>query len=405
MNSTSDKVRELYQRYPYPPRESGMSIDPYIDYILSFSARERQHSPTFLDAGCGTGASLLGAALLHKELQVFGCDFNPEGLAAIRHDVEELGLKNVTLKQVDLLDFPHDFGPERGFDVIFCTGVIHHTPDPLAILKNLASRLAPQGVLRLMVYARKGRADLYRFADTVKSVMRPQQSLEDRLFMAKSLMRELEAAGQLKGYPPPSLRGILSDSNHIGMEEFADRFVHPHDVPYDLPTLREHIEASGLKLFRWFEHRSWELSELLPEEAEFPDDRWERYAVVEELFDRDQYDVYLVRPEFEPKEVSFDLDLPLRLNPQARFTETTARGIGETQTLQLLFEPSEEISVQQGYICRALSRRTASLRELLQEWNFELDKHWFESARYLFERDYLFNPHRNSNTPTAEHPP
>jgi hypothetical protein len=191
---------------------------------------------------------------------------------------------------------------------------------------------------------------------------------------------------------PPSLRGVLADSNEIGATEFADRFLHPHDVPYDLATLREHIDRSGLRFLGWFEERSWDLGELLGEQPEFPQDPWERFSIVEDLFDRDQYDLYLVRPEFEVKRVEFSPSLPLRLNPQVRFTETTVRGIGNEQSAQLLFEPAKELTLEQGYIARALARRTASLRELLAEWKFEETPQWLESTRILFAQGYLYNP-------------
>lgn len=393
MTRTSQRVRDLYKKYPYPPREPGTSLDPYIDYILSFSAETSSHQPSFLDAGCGTGNCVLGAALLDRGLQVYGCDFNPEGLAQIQEDVEELGLTNVTLREVDLMDFPKDFGPSRGFDVIYCTGVIHHTPDPLAVLKKLATRLAPQGVLRLMVYAERGRADLYRFADVVKSLVAPEDSLDKKLVVAKELMNEL--AKVTSDNPAPSLRGPFENSHHTSLEEFADRYLHPHDIPYNLATLQEHIEASGLNFLGWFESRSWDLQELLPElfaRGDFPEDPWERFEIVEELFDRDQYDLYLVRPEFRQRSLEFHWDLPVRLNPQVHLTESSFRGMGYQYSVKLLFEPEERLQLHQARVAKALSNRTASLRQLLEEWNQPESAEWFQAGFYLFSRDLIYSP-------------
>lgn len=391
----SDRVREFYERFPYPPKEPGMSVDPYLDYILSFRAKPPSSRPTFLDAGCGTGSNLLGAAVLHRGLDIFGCDFNEDALEFVQNEVEFIGASNVELRRVDLLNIPQGFGPEGGFDIIFCTGVIHHTSDPLGVLKSLADRLAPQGILRLMVYARPGREPLYRFADTVSRMADSESSWDVRYQLAKSLMDELHEAGENQGVAPPALRGLFEGSHQLSPEEFADRYLNPQDKPYDLSTLQNHIEAAGLKFLRWFEERSWDLDELLPEQAragEFPTDPWQRFRLVEELYDRDQYDLFLVKPGFEPRRTTLDWDTPLRINPQTKFTETTFRGIGSEQSIRLLFEPSEDLTVQQGFLLRNLSRRTLSLSELLLEFRMEATSEWFEAARHLWERQYLYSP-------------
>lgn len=394
MNQTSEKVRELYERFPYPPREPQESLDPYLDYIMSFTGLKRDHAPTFLDAGCGTGSCALGAAVLHGNVQVFACDFNQAGLDAIQDDIDSMELPNIGVHKLDLLNIPEDFGPERGFDVIYCMGVIHHTPDPAGILKSLAARLAPQGVLRLMVYAQTGRHDLYRFARIAKALHGDKKvAYEDRIVAAKSLMTELEGVTAKQGFAVPTLRGILSDSNAVSIEEFADRYLHPHDVPYTLNTLREHIEGAGLRFFRWFESRHWDLKELLPEaygRGDFPEDQWEQYSIVEDLFDRDQYDCYVVGPDFVPNDGPLTWDCPIKLNPQVHFTEVSYRGFGMEHRARLLFYPEEQISPIQAKILKAVSREGQTLSALLEDWNQPKQEHILKEARWLLERDLLF---------------
>ena len=395
-NQTSEKVRALYEKYPYPPRAPGESVDPYVDYMLGFSRVPLRHSPTFLDAGCGTGACALGAAVLNKNLQVFACDFNQSGLDAIEDDIDELGLNNIELRRLDLLDLPEDFGPERGFDVIYCMGVIHHTPDPAGVLKALAGRLAPQGVMRLMVYADKGRHALYRFAGAVQSLpLSDEATTDERVMAAKSLLMELESVTARQGYPVPSLRGILADSNSVSLEEFVDRYLHPHDEPYNLGLLREHIEAAGLKFHRWFESRYWDLEELLPEASErgdFPTDDWQRFEIVEELFDRDQYDCYLVKPGFLANDGPLTLDCSIKLSPQVHLTEVSYRGFGLEHKARVLFYPDESLSLEQAKILKAVAKQARTLKELLSEWGVENERLWLNEASWLLRRDYLFRP-------------
>ena len=49
----------------------------------------------------------------------------------------------------------------RSFDLVVCTGVLHHLPDPDDGLRALRDVLRPGGAMRLMVYARYGRAGIY----------------------------------------------------------------------------------------------------------------------------------------------------------------------------------------------------------------------------------------------------
>ena len=54
---------------------------------------------------------------------------------------------------------------KRYFDLIVCTGVLHHLADPDAGLRALRSVLNPKGAMYLMVYAPYGRTGVYMLQD------------------------------------------------------------------------------------------------------------------------------------------------------------------------------------------------------------------------------------------------
>ena len=181
----------------------------------------------------------------------------------------------------------------------------------------------------------------------------------------------------------------------MSLEEFVDRYLHPHDEPYNLGLLREHIEAAGLKFHRWFESRYWDLEELLPEatgRGDFPTDDWQRFEIVEELFDRDQYDCYLVKPGFLANDGPLTLDCSIKLSPQVHLTEVSYRGFGLEHKARVLFYPDESLSLEQAKILKAVAKQARTLKELLSEWGVENERLWLNEASWLLRRDYLFRP-------------
>ena len=53
--------------------------------------------------------------------------------------------------RADLLDLPPDLARER-FDAVFSFGVLHHTGDTHAALRNVAALVAPDGILFVYLY-------------------------------------------------------------------------------------------------------------------------------------------------------------------------------------------------------------------------------------------------------------
>lgn len=392
MDEVTRRVRSLYEAYPYPERMPGGASDAYLDMLLAFTEQPPQRRCSFLDAGCGTGVNLLGAAMLYPHFDVYGCDLNRVALSAIENDLREHGLHNVELRELDLVDLPEEFGPPQGFDVIYCTGVLHHLVDPRRALRRLADRLAPQGVLRLMVYSEQGRVDLYRFARVAQRLWPEQKWGNDRLQLARALMAELER----QPTTPPPLRGTWSDALTAGDAEFADRYLHPHDHPYSPAALRELLESCQLRVLDWFEPRDWQLESLLPEFAASPDaprEFWERVELIDQLFERPKFDLYLVGPEFRERHAVVSEETLLSTSPQLFLEQVTVRGNPLAQAARLRLGEIEPLSRSEGRLLAALGRRFASLAELHQEWGELLGASALEEAEGLLRRGFLYAPH------------
>ena len=95
-------------------------------------------TPSFLDAGCGTGNDL---QLIYQKTGWLGsgCDGSVAMIAETK--------KKLPDADVRLADFDTVFPFAESFDTVYTHDVIHHLKSPELFFKNLYDHLAPSGVL------------------------------------------------------------------------------------------------------------------------------------------------------------------------------------------------------------------------------------------------------------------
>jgi ubiquinone/menaquinone biosynthesis C-methylase UbiE len=99
-----------------------------------------------LDCGSGGGdVSVIVAELVTPSGQVLGIDRDAAQVEAATRRIDNLGLSNVRFETGDLSSPPD--GP---FDAIVGRLVLMYQPDPEAVLRVLADRLAPGGVMAFL---------------------------------------------------------------------------------------------------------------------------------------------------------------------------------------------------------------------------------------------------------------
>jgi hypothetical protein len=132
----------------------------------------------------------------------------------------------------------------RTFDLVVCTGVLHHLPDPDQGLCALRDVLRPSGAMRLMVYARYGRAGIY--------MMQEYCRLLGITVSAKDL-RDLGATIEALPANHP-LSGVLRRTTDFRWPEaMADALLHPQDRAYAVPELYAWLDRCGMSFGRWIE--------------------------------------------------------------------------------------------------------------------------------------------------------
>ena len=121
----------------------------YSNYIESMPVAGFD-GKVILDYGCGPGHDLVGFAERSKPQRLIGMDVSPSSLAESRQRMAlHSGDVELVLVSEDARRLPLENG---SVDVIHSSGVLHHTPDPGAVMREFHRIMRPGGIVQIMVY-------------------------------------------------------------------------------------------------------------------------------------------------------------------------------------------------------------------------------------------------------------
>jgi SAM-dependent methyltransferase len=244
---TDMDVQRFYEAYPYPPPVG--SLDQYrrmwqeplrrrADHHLFWPARPFRETFSVLVAGCGTSQAAKHA-VRWPSAQVTGIDVSATSVSCTEQLKRQHQLHNL---QVHQLPIERAGELETTFDLIVCTGVLHHLSDPDAGLRALRSVLAPDGAMHLMVYAPYGRAGIYLLQDFCRRVGIRATDAE-----IENLIAALKALPP--GHPLANLLREAPDFQHAAA--IADALLHPQDRAYSVPQFFDFLQQGDLTFGRW----------------------------------------------------------------------------------------------------------------------------------------------------------
>jgi SAM-dependent methyltransferase len=222
-----------------------------------------------LVAGCGT-MQAAWFAFTNRQCNVVGVDLSEESLAHTRYLQEKHDLKNLHLYRGDLREV-HELGAV--FDLVVCTGVLHHLNDPDAGMRALASVMTPHAALACMVYGATRRVGVYMMQEAFRRI--GVQPDADGVAFARRALSAMPDWHYVHWY----LR-LAPELEHD--EALADTFLHPQDRAYTVPQLLALTEENGLHFQGWFENSvyypegsPWLMPELAARVASLsPRDQW-----------------------------------------------------------------------------------------------------------------------------------
>ncbi len=354
MDAVTTRVREQYERFPYPAGAPALRVAGDVRLLLSLGALDRPRGGTLraLDAGCGRGVGVLGQATLQPDVQFLGIDLSRAALSDASREAVRRGLSNVRFEEVDLMTLDGLESPAGGFDAIFSSGVIHHLSDPAAGLRNLASVLAPHGVISLMVYGARGREPLQRVVRALQRLAPRSLPLDERVNIARAL---------LAAFPSdPIGSGPWRDAARLPDAEIVDRYLNAHEENYDVAGLMQLVESAGLRFLRWSQPGEWEADAptLAPHWSKLsPLERWQ---VIEEVTWRPRLECVLGHVANEPRPPLSRAGLAaaaLRVNPEVTFRieKRNLAGLQRTERIGWRMRAEEPVDVPKGALAQALT--------------------------------------------------
>lgn len=251
MEDVSTLVARQYEAFAYPQPFADIAEeiakgyqqvgDPAL-YGPVLWPRGRPERPLkILVAGCGTVQAAY-TAYMSPDDEVVGIDLSEASLAHERFLQERHALGNLKLFKGNLLEVA---GLGTRFDVILCTGVLHHMADPGAGLAALREVLAPDGVMVLMLYGQTVRTGVYMLQDALRRMHLAQD--EQGVAQVRRILRELPGRHYAQDYIRAA--GELRHDAAI-----VDTFLHPQDRAYTVPQVLKLVDDAGLGFQNWVDN-------------------------------------------------------------------------------------------------------------------------------------------------------
>ena len=204
----TERVKSFYEDTPFPNYDD-------VDDIRSLSEKAKRSvyvrlldeqlpvNTKVLEVGCGTGQ--LSNFLSIPNRLVVGADICMNSLNLGREFSRANGLKNVTFVQMNLF---HWAFKAESFDTVICTGVLHHTADPVGGFRSILRLLRVGGYIVIGLYNAWGRL----FHDLRRVIFR------------------ISTGERIRTLDPYILSGDGSDRQRVAW--FQDQYKHPHELTH-----------------------------------------------------------------------------------------------------------------------------------------------------------------------------
>ena len=242
-NTISQKVKSQYEENPFPRwRYANFSrdINSFPQGIINNEIKPNNIKYNFIEskktniliAGCGTGQQIV-AAQRYRNSDITAIDLSRSSLAYSKRKLNELEINNVNLVQMDILDLCL---LNKKFDIIECTGVLHHMEDPIIGLRKLLEVSRKDSFLKIALYSEIANRDVIEACDYIE---------ENKLLPNETGIRNFRKAvisGQIL-----KIKDTINRGSFYTTSQCRDLFFHYQAHRYNIQGLKSIIDQLNIE--------------------------------------------------------------------------------------------------------------------------------------------------------------
>ncbi len=246
-DDVSQKVKSQYEENPYPRWRYGnpsvkqkYSIEQSINIEIkpnSINNRIGDRLLKVLVAGCGTGQDILYTQI-YKNAEVTCIDLSLTSLSYAQRKIKELEINNVQLIQMDILEVNL---LEEKFDIILCSGVLHHMDQPSKGLHALLGVLQTNGFLKLGLYSELARQNIIKARTFIASKKLQANEENIRNFRENIFLGET-----------PALNSLIESPDFYTLSSCRDLCFHIQEHRFTLNQVQEILQSHELNFHGFF---------------------------------------------------------------------------------------------------------------------------------------------------------
>lgn len=261
----TDKTRATSDRFGYGWTAAGLPapMTAPVDYHLHLMQTALGAPPfqgLILDAGCGEGIDLASVGLT-PGCRAIGVELSPGGVRATAARIATVPRARLLRGNVLSLPFRSDT-----FDGAYSYGVVHHTVDAAAAVREIVRTLKPGGRLLIYVYEAFDRRPLpWRVAlSGINAIRRPVSAMSPRnirrvcalvapfVYVSCTIPSRYFSWAARLPYPAsqnPTMASLIPD--------LYDRFAAPIEERYSEQGARQLVEQAGCRVRSVANIRGW----------------------------------------------------------------------------------------------------------------------------------------------------
>lgn len=239
-NPVSRMNQRQYEENPYPrwvriPRlEQPISITAYLRKKFSLADLgygDEGEGADILSAGCGTGQLALEIAQNIRS-RTLAVDLSLASLCYAKRKALEQKANSIDFAQADLLELG---ALGRVFDMVECSGVLHHLADPYAGWRALLPLLRPGGFMLVGLYSEVARKTILKAQELV--IRGGYDTSADGIRRCRQDLLNASVVQDL---------GVVASDDFFGVSSCRDLLFHVRESRTELPAVEAFLRDNGL---------------------------------------------------------------------------------------------------------------------------------------------------------------